>query len=79
MPTVIDINTNNLDWEYSTSGHYMCTSGYWSNSMDSGAGDEKKAYVYYADPHPTRYGTYKKTTTKVYNANKAHWRSAIVW
>lgn len=42
-PTVIDINSDGLDWKYSTTGHFMCISGYDNTGSTT--------YAYVADPH----------------------------
>jgi hypothetical protein len=70
-PVVIDIISTTSNWLYTTSGHYMCISGY------DDATSTKFAWV--TDPHPTYYGTYIRTADEVYTVNNAHWRHAIVW
>ncbi len=71
-PPVIDINSqNNSHWRYTTSGHYMCISGYTTES--------DKTYTRVADPHYIYAGTYKYEASVVYAVNKAHWRHAIIF
>lgn len=71
-PAVIDINSSNSSqWKYKTSGHFMCISGY-----DNSSGT---TYVEVTDPHYTKAGIYKYKASVVYEVNRAHWRSAILY
>ncbi len=71
IPLVIDIASEESNWMYSTSGHYMSISGYDDSSSTK--------YAYITDSHPTYYGLYMLPAEQVYTVNRNHWRSAIIW
>lgn len=72
-PAILDINTEALykqkKFPYTTSGHFVNTSGY-SDTED---------VVYITDPHPNYTGTAKYSQDILYSANSAHFRKAIIW
>lgn len=70
-PVVIDVNTTNYksQWGYSTSGHYMCISGFnISNNT-----------LTVTDPHTRYYGKKTYSSDLVYNVVNAHFRKAIIY
>ncbi len=70
MPSVMDINTQNVSsWPYSTSGHYVNTSGYDVNNQS----------VRITDPYWKGLGNKWYNSHNVYSANNNHWRKAIIW
>ncbi len=71
MPAVLDIDTRNVSaFPYRSSGHFVNVSG-----MDLRHSDR----VRITDPYGPGLGNRWYERTDLYNANRAHWRSAIIW
>lgn len=71
-PAVLDIDTRKVSaFPYNSSGHFVNTSG-----LDT---KYQPVRVRITDPYGPGLGNRWYRSTDLYNANKNHWRQAIIW